>query len=42
MVRQRADLEVEEIGAPMDVLWFWSGKPRAKPSAYLRVSRRAK
>jgi 2-polyprenyl-6-methoxyphenol hydroxylase-like FAD-dependent oxidoreductase len=27
MVRQRADLEVEEIGAPMDVLWFRSGKP---------------
>jgi 2-polyprenyl-6-methoxyphenol hydroxylase-like FAD-dependent oxidoreductase len=25
-VRQRANLEVEEIGAPMDVLWFRSGK----------------
>ena len=27
MVRQRAGLEVEEIGAPMDVLWFRAGKP---------------
>src|SRR6266852_5682098 len=27
MVRERAGLEVEEIGAPMDVLWFRSGKP---------------
>jgi 2-polyprenyl-6-methoxyphenol hydroxylase-like FAD-dependent oxidoreductase len=26
MVRQRANLEVEEIGAPMDVLWFRAGK----------------
>ena len=26
MVRQRANLEVEEIGAPMDVLWFRVGK----------------
>ena len=26
MVRQRAGLEVEEIGAPMDVLWFRAGK----------------
>jgi 2-polyprenyl-6-methoxyphenol hydroxylase-like FAD-dependent oxidoreductase len=25
-VRQRAGLEVEEIGAPMDVLWFRAGK----------------
>jgi 2-polyprenyl-6-methoxyphenol hydroxylase-like FAD-dependent oxidoreductase len=26
IVRQRAGLEVEEIGAPMDVLWFRAGK----------------
>jgi 2-polyprenyl-6-methoxyphenol hydroxylase-like FAD-dependent oxidoreductase len=26
LVRQRANLEVEEIGAPMDVLWFRAGK----------------
>ena len=26
VVRQRANLEVEEIGAPMDVLWFRVGK----------------
>jgi 2-polyprenyl-6-methoxyphenol hydroxylase-like FAD-dependent oxidoreductase len=26
MVRQRAKLEVEEIGAPMDVLWFRAGR----------------
>src|SRR6204780_1375651 len=26
IVRQRANLEVEEIGAPMDVLWFRVGK----------------
>jgi 2-polyprenyl-6-methoxyphenol hydroxylase-like FAD-dependent oxidoreductase len=26
VVRQRANLEVEEIGAPMDVLWFRAGK----------------
>jgi 2-polyprenyl-6-methoxyphenol hydroxylase-like FAD-dependent oxidoreductase len=27
VVRQCAGLEVEEIGAPMDVLWFRAGKP---------------
>jgi 2-polyprenyl-6-methoxyphenol hydroxylase-like FAD-dependent oxidoreductase len=27
MVRARAGLAVEEIGAPMDVLWFRAGKP---------------
>ena len=26
IVRQRANLEVEEIGAPMDVLWFRAGR----------------
>ena len=26
LVRERAGLEVEEIGAPMDVLWFRAGK----------------
>jgi len=38
MVRQRADLEVEEIGAPMDVLWFRSGKAAAEnESVFARV-----
>ena len=38
MVRQRADLEVEEIGAPMDVLWFRSGKPAGEAeSVFARV-----
>jgi len=38
MVRQRADLEVEEIGAPMDVLWFRSGKPAGETeSVFARV-----
>jgi 2-polyprenyl-6-methoxyphenol hydroxylase-like FAD-dependent oxidoreductase len=38
MVRQRADLEVEEVGAPMDVLWFRSGKPAGETeSVFARV-----
>jgi 2-polyprenyl-6-methoxyphenol hydroxylase-like FAD-dependent oxidoreductase len=38
MVRQRADLEVEEIGAPMDVLWFRSGKPAGETeSVFARI-----
>jgi 2-polyprenyl-6-methoxyphenol hydroxylase-like FAD-dependent oxidoreductase len=38
IVRQRADLEVEEIGAPMDVLWFRSGKHGAESeSVFARV-----
>jgi len=28
IVRQRANLDVEEIGAPMDVLWFRAGRQR--------------
>jgi 2-polyprenyl-6-methoxyphenol hydroxylase-like FAD-dependent oxidoreductase len=27
-VRQQARLEIEEIGAPMDVLWFRAGRPK--------------
>jgi 2-polyprenyl-6-methoxyphenol hydroxylase-like FAD-dependent oxidoreductase len=34
LVRERAGLEVEEIGAPMDVLWFRAGK-RANESENL-------
>ncbi len=38
MVRQRAGLEVEEIGAPMDVLWFRSPKRAAEnESVFARV-----
>src|ERR1700716_56186 len=38
IVRQRADLEVEEIGAPMDVLWFGSGKRAGESeSVFARV-----
>ena len=38
MVRERAGLAVEEIGAPMDVLWFRAGKGPTKPSESLPVS----
>jgi 2-polyprenyl-6-methoxyphenol hydroxylase-like FAD-dependent oxidoreductase len=38
IVRQRADLEVEEIGAPMDVLWFRAGKRASETeSVFARV-----
>jgi 2-polyprenyl-6-methoxyphenol hydroxylase-like FAD-dependent oxidoreductase len=38
IVRQRADLEVEEIGAPMDVLWFRAGKrDNENESVFARV-----
>src|SRR5258708_184317 len=38
IVRQRANLEVEEIGAPMDVLWFRSGKRAGESeSVFARV-----
>jgi 2-polyprenyl-6-methoxyphenol hydroxylase-like FAD-dependent oxidoreductase len=38
MVRQRAGLEVEEIGAPMDVLWFRAGKDASEnESVFARV-----
>jgi 2-polyprenyl-6-methoxyphenol hydroxylase-like FAD-dependent oxidoreductase len=38
IVRQRADLEVEELGAPMDALWFRSGKRAGESeSVFARV-----
>jgi 2-polyprenyl-6-methoxyphenol hydroxylase-like FAD-dependent oxidoreductase len=38
LVRERAGLEVEEIGAPMDVLWFRAGKgPNENESVFARV-----
>jgi 2-polyprenyl-6-methoxyphenol hydroxylase-like FAD-dependent oxidoreductase len=38
IVRQCADLEVEEIGAPMDVLWFRTGKRASETeSVFARV-----
>jgi len=37
-VRERAGLEVEDIGAPMDVLWFRAGKdPNETESVFARV-----
>jgi 2-polyprenyl-6-methoxyphenol hydroxylase-like FAD-dependent oxidoreductase len=37
MVRQRAGLEVDEIGAPMDVLWFRVNKGDESESVFARV-----
>jgi 2-polyprenyl-6-methoxyphenol hydroxylase-like FAD-dependent oxidoreductase len=38
VVRERAGLEVEEIGAPMDVLWFRAGRrPDENESVFARV-----
>jgi 2-polyprenyl-6-methoxyphenol hydroxylase-like FAD-dependent oxidoreductase len=38
IVRERAGLEVEEIGAPMDVLWFRAGRlPDETESVFARV-----
>jgi 2-polyprenyl-6-methoxyphenol hydroxylase-like FAD-dependent oxidoreductase len=38
MVRQCANLEVEEIGAPMDVLWFRAGKRASETeSVFARI-----
>ena len=38
MVRERAGLEVEEIGAPMDVLWFRAGRrPDENESLFARL-----
>ncbi len=38
MVRQRAKLEVEEIGAPMDVLWFRAGRrPNENENLFARL-----
>jgi len=36
-VRERAGLEVEEIGAPMDVLWFRVGKGDESETVFARV-----
>jgi 2-polyprenyl-6-methoxyphenol hydroxylase-like FAD-dependent oxidoreductase len=36
-VRERARLEVEEIGAPMDVLWFRVGKGEESENVFARV-----
>ena len=37
IVRERAGLEVEEIGAPMDVLWFRVSKGEESESVFARV-----
>jgi 2-polyprenyl-6-methoxyphenol hydroxylase-like FAD-dependent oxidoreductase len=38
VVRERAGLEVEEIGAPMDVLWFRAGRqPSESESLFARI-----
>jgi 2-polyprenyl-6-methoxyphenol hydroxylase-like FAD-dependent oxidoreductase len=38
LVRERAGLEVEEVGAPMDVLWFRAGKaPDENERVFARV-----
>src|SRR6195256_5680488 len=37
IVRERAGLEVEEIGAPMDVLWFRVGKGEESESVFARL-----
>jgi 2-polyprenyl-6-methoxyphenol hydroxylase-like FAD-dependent oxidoreductase len=38
VVRERASLEVEEIGAPMDVLWFRAGRrPSENESLFARL-----
>jgi 2-polyprenyl-6-methoxyphenol hydroxylase-like FAD-dependent oxidoreductase len=38
LVRERAGLEIEEVGAPMDVLWFRAGKaPNESERVFARV-----
>jgi 2-polyprenyl-6-methoxyphenol hydroxylase-like FAD-dependent oxidoreductase len=37
IVRERARLEVDEIGAPMDVLWFRVGKGEESENVFARV-----
>ena len=37
VVRQSAKLDVEEIGAPMDVLWFRAGKGAESESVFARI-----
>jgi len=42
VVRERANLEVMEIGAPMDVLWFRAGSVKAKAKVCSHASRPAR
>jgi 2-polyprenyl-6-methoxyphenol hydroxylase-like FAD-dependent oxidoreductase len=37
VVRERANLEMDEIGAPMDVLWFRAGKGAESESMFARI-----
>src|ERR1700716_3709836 len=37
IVREHANLEVDEIGAPMDVLWFRAGKGAESESVFARI-----
>lgn len=37
VVRERAKLELDEIGAPMDVLWFRAGKGAENESIFARI-----
>jgi 2-polyprenyl-6-methoxyphenol hydroxylase-like FAD-dependent oxidoreductase len=37
VVRERANLEMDEIGAPMDVLWFRAGKGAESESLFARI-----
>jgi 2-polyprenyl-6-methoxyphenol hydroxylase-like FAD-dependent oxidoreductase len=37
VVRERANLELDEIGAPMDVLWFRAGKSAENESMFARI-----
>ena len=39
IIRPSAGLEVEEIGAPMDVLWFRAGKGAETESVFARIER---
>jgi 2-polyprenyl-6-methoxyphenol hydroxylase-like FAD-dependent oxidoreductase len=37
LVRERAGLAIEEIGAPMDILWFRAGRPAEAENVFARV-----
>jgi 2-polyprenyl-6-methoxyphenol hydroxylase-like FAD-dependent oxidoreductase len=37
IVRERAGLAIDEIGAPMDVLWFRAGRPAQTENVFARV-----
>jgi 2-polyprenyl-6-methoxyphenol hydroxylase-like FAD-dependent oxidoreductase len=37
VVRERANLDMDEIGAPMDVLWFRAGKGAESESMFARI-----